>query len=243
MRISGTDLYIPQGDTTELILIFHERPEGELYLFKDKEIISKGTVSEKTNGEEDSFYEVSFEIRSEHTLTPGRFFYDVFIFEQDPSNYFDEEVSIGIGKTVNLEYSLIKESIRKINIDFINFSPEGYHYPYQEYFGEAVIQGSPTEKWRWEDHGTYFKLFNDQGHITFKFYYLNDGEYRPGDIVEFSTSIFIPEIMFGLKVRGSNYKKVKLQTFIRKSLFIVEEGLPQKENSLKIFTGKNPEEI
>lgn len=79
MRISGTDLYIPQNDTTKLELIFNDSFEKyDFYMFVgDKQIFKSEDSFEDEEGE--NKYKRIFEINSNHTQNPGRYYYDIIM--------------------------------------------------------------------------------------------------------------------------------------------------------------------
>lgn len=82
MRISGTDLYIPKGDTTELNLTFAKNyPNHKFYMFLGGSLVfNVNTLVPKGEGE-DAYYEATFEISSSFTDEVGKKHYDIIMIE------------------------------------------------------------------------------------------------------------------------------------------------------------------
>lgn len=90
MRISGTDLYIPQNDTTELTISVDPSLENyNFYMFVNNKTIDgvKQLVNNAFTGE------VVFSIDAENfTEESGRFYYDIFMVES--FNYFIKSIVV-----------------------------------------------------------------------------------------------------------------------------------------------------
>lgn len=105
MRISGTDLYIPQNDTTKLELIFNDSFEKyDFYMFVgDKQIFK----SENSFEDEEGKYKRIFEIDSNHTQTPGKYYYDIIMV----NNVGDKKIKTIINKAL----FVIEPSINEVS--------------------------------------------------------------------------------------------------------------------------------
>ena len=104
MRISGTDLYIPQNDTTKLELIFEDSfKEYNFYMFVGSKQIEK--VTSLTSFEEK--YKATFEINATHTKNPGKYYYDIIMV----NNAGDKKIKTIINKAL----FVIEPSINEVS--------------------------------------------------------------------------------------------------------------------------------
>lgn len=80
MRISGTDLYIPKGDTTKLILNIEgeDTSEYDFYMFVSN---NSNLIKADIEGSE-----LKFKISDNYTDKSGQFFYDIIMVRKDKNN-------------------------------------------------------------------------------------------------------------------------------------------------------------
>lgn len=115
MRISGTDIYIAQGDSGSLTLTFEEAQTG-LNIFigvlvrNDKDdgdvFYENDNLNSKEPNSETGLYEYTFEIPSSVTQKAGKYYYDVYISIENEEG--SKQTTI-----INKSLFVVEESARK----------------------------------------------------------------------------------------------------------------------------------
>lgn len=222
MRISGTDLYIPQGDTTKLIIDAEsDLNNHNFYMFTQGKIIEGIKEGEK----------VTFLIDESLTLNSGKFYYDIFM--RDGGSAIIDHRDPNYSNPVNIQTDISKIDKKNLCV-IVSLFNEYTDFSINNEL--AVFNGMPQGEWTFEDEGSsyYFKRVVDEPlAYEWRAYLEEGGQNDKNTLRDISMIDVVAKFLF--------FEKTALKTIISKSSFVVEGGVA-KENFSPVLKGQNPEE-